>query len=790
MATDTFLKNPVLIVGTKQEVSAATIQENDLVAVTDERFYTAEEVDDIVSSTEQDIRDDMNASDSELQTQITAHAGEITAIKGDITTINDNLGDLGDQVSAIESKIPNGTTDSNQLVNKQELTDTVVDIKGDVNQADSELQSQITAQAERIAELDSEKLDNNLGAINAGKVLTVDSNGNIIAASTTETGGLVAVAHDTSLKGAGKDSDPLGVADSILEDISTTKNDLGDLGDQVSGIESKIPEDASEQNQLATRNQITELQSSKQDIATAVNYDNITNCITEIPQDIKLEIVDGAVVLKAGSKVYVPNGAGVFDVVDILNDVRYVYSGTEQLILLVSNTGKQLIVSGKGLTVSGATDSLSGTAYHTWYDTTNNVINRYNASASEPAYLCSFPIAVITVSNGVVTSIDQVFNGFGYIGGTIFALPGIKGLVPNGRNADGTLNSINVFNATTVKINTPSDGERDICLSRYSGYTDVPYVGTYIYDAEDNFVKRSSDGLVGGYVLAGKFTKTGGQITDFYVRPAFHAVDYSEYKNTISSTKKELTNSISSVDSSAVHKTGNETIAGIKTFEASPIAPTPASTSNSGQIATTAWSNAKFLQLAGGTMSGVITTKSQIMFENASSTGHRGFLYKVSGGELSMGIQNSNNSGWQSYQSFFTSGQYLITVSDGTNSKQLSAKPDGTLTWDGKQIVRLVAEQKATSANNYTWYRKYSNGLVEQGGIHHRGSAGDTVNLPIAMSNEYYELQLTAVNPTNINRYAYANTYTSTYFKCGTADDQSPNNDGDIRWYVCGYAAE
>ena len=46
----------------------------------------------------------------------------------------------------------------------------------------------------------------------------------------------------------------------------------------------------------------------KQDIATAVNYTNITNCITEIPQDIKLELNNGTLTLKAGSKVYVPNG--------------------------------------------------------------------------------------------------------------------------------------------------------------------------------------------------------------------------------------------------------------------------------------------------------------------------------------------------------------------------------------------------------------------------------------------------------------------------------------------------
>ena len=40
-----------------------------------------------------------------------------------------------------------------------------------------------------------------------------------------------------------------------------------------------------------------------------------TNCLTEIPQDITLELNNGTLTLKAGSKVYVPNGSGVFDVV-------------------------------------------------------------------------------------------------------------------------------------------------------------------------------------------------------------------------------------------------------------------------------------------------------------------------------------------------------------------------------------------------------------------------------------------------------------------------------------------
>ena len=39
-----------------------------------------------------------------------------------------------------------------------------------------------------------------------------------------------------------------------------------------------------------------------------VDYTRITNCITKIPQDIKLELNEGVLTLKAGSKIYYPNG--------------------------------------------------------------------------------------------------------------------------------------------------------------------------------------------------------------------------------------------------------------------------------------------------------------------------------------------------------------------------------------------------------------------------------------------------------------------------------------------------
>ena len=128
---------------------------------------------------DQNIRADMNEKDSELEHMITEHAEELTTLRG-------NQASLGDQVSNIESKIPESASETNPLITKQQLLDEEMDIRDDYNELVSELQTQITAQAGEIAKLDSEKIDKNQGTINAGKYLMVGDDGIV---GLTESGG-------------------------------------------------------------------------------------------------------------------------------------------------------------------------------------------------------------------------------------------------------------------------------------------------------------------------------------------------------------------------------------------------------------------------------------------------------------------------------------------------------------------------------------------------------------------------------------------------------------------------
>ena len=288
----------------------------------------------------------------------------------------------------------------------------------------------------------------------------------------------------------------------------------------------------------------------------SLKRNQITNCITEIPQDIKLELADGVLTLKAGSKVYVPNGSGIFDTYTIPDDLTYTRSGTDTLFLFIRTDTHTIDIAGLNAVSSGSTDSLAGTTYHTWYDTANNLIKRYTTDTSTTNRYNSLPIAIIKVGETQIESIDQVFNGFGYIGSTVFVLPGVKGLIPNGRNEDGTLKS-NLVTSNKVLTNTYTGTNSNL----YFGFVNN---AVYFQSGASISYNAAANTTTWNTAIIAKTNATSGKITEFESKPTFHAVDYSDFENTV----EEINSSISAVDSSAVHKTGKEIIGGEKEFTA------------------------------------------------------------------------------------------------------------------------------------------------------------------------------------------------------------------------------
>lgn len=289
-------------------------------------------------------------------------------------------------------------------------------------------------------------------------------------------------------------------------------------------------------------------------------YEAGTNCVTFIPNDIILELNSGTLTLKAGSKVYIPNGANTFDTYTIETNRTYAYStGTSTRMLFYNKTAGGMQSMSIDSCFSGDT-APSSSGY--WYDTANNKVKRSEDSgATWDNVERSLPIAIIQVTNGSITNIEKVFNGFGYIGNLIFVLPGVRGIYPNGRNSDGTLKNTEVTTTNVITGTGTYSGNRHLMLSsnHAAGFINV------FYDKYRNILWNNENDVI-NRVNCGTFTRgTDGVITAFDPKVSFRATDYDDFARLFNNVSS-ISSSLNSLDSNAMKLTGDQTAAGAKTF--------------------------------------------------------------------------------------------------------------------------------------------------------------------------------------------------------------------------------
>lgn len=230
-----------------------------------------------------------------------------------------------------------------------------------------------------------------------------------------------------------------------------------------------------------------------------------TNRILEIPQNIKLEIEPTtvqwpALILKSGSKVYVSTN-GTFNEVTIENDVKgatglFTDSHARSLFVCYVPSTNSLLTFDRdsGRTVSqdtAPTNFLAG--YGLWFDTANNIV-KCTQDSGTTWIPCSLPICIGRPGQqnvGWNGYLDQVFNGFGYIGSTLFALPGVKVQAPNGRNEDGTYKNYAITSVPSVLTYTLTspyfpNGKYAVWLGASGNVLTASKYTTLHYDADYN----------------------------------------------------------------------------------------------------------------------------------------------------------------------------------------------------------------------------------------------------------------------------------------------------------------
>lgn len=104
----------------------------------------------------------------------------------------------------------------------------------------------------------------------------------------------------------------------------------------------------------------------------------------------------------------------------------------------------------------------------------------------------------------------------------------------------------------------------------------------------------------------------------------------------------------------------------------------------------------------------------------------------------------------------------------------------------------VVESQEPTSANGYTWYRKYKSGWVEQG-VAQRITGGGNVSIviPVPMADANYTILISQNNSDGTGVYFQCqyHTPTATGFTVISQYGQSRTS-RPFLWYVCGMAAQ
>ena len=135
----------------------------------------------------------------------------------------------------------------------------------------------------------------------------------------------------------------------------------------------------------------------------------------------------------------------------------------------------------------------------------------------------------------------------------------------------------------------------------------------------------------------------------------------------------------------------------------------------------------------------------------------------------------------------------MTDINVGAITEALNNKVDLPTPSTPQDAVDYVVEkQDPTSANGYTWYRKYKSGWVEQG-VAQRITGGGNVDviLPVPMTDANYTILISQNNSDGTGVYFQCqyHTPTATGFKVISQYGQSRTS-RPFLWYVCGMEAQ
>lgn len=314
----------------------------------------------------------------------------------------------------------------------------------------------------------------------------------------------------------------------------------------------------------------------------SLNKQQISNCITEIPQRIKYTLNDGTLTILAGSVVIVPYGTedlsatypigseflnpnfkvydrqfvdGKFFVwAELQNDIIRSYASTSTIVRYSFLNMDKNTYDAYEIGRSGTSPVNNAIVYRT------DLNMCIRSSTGTQDNICCLPFMKVKGDGSFVEgSVEQVFNGIGYIGLTRWVDKGVKGLISDGFNNDGSLKNIEYTtnriitqsytgSSTAVRDNTwfliiptqeiqlEADYYQNVYISTVENFGDMPQISSgyrLCYVKNDNKMYYADSSTSYKYVRFKGLAVSNehidnGVITSFNPKTTFHAIDYND----------------------------------------------------------------------------------------------------------------------------------------------------------------------------------------------------------------------------------------------------------------------
>ena len=227
--------------------------------------------------------------------------------------------------------------------------------------------------------------------------------------------------------------------------------------------------------------------SSAAESASSEFNKHITNCITEMPHIVNMALSGETLTVKSGSVLY--DLAGNSLVLEQDKNFLMTYTSKAQCFVLITKNGSIFLIS-------LADSKLSVSNGKVMYDTQE----------------CWLPLGLATRNTEGLSTIDLVFNGIGFLVSTVFALPGVSGLIPAGRTEDGKLKyeMFNTGKILSTEFNLPSYNGPAILYFKADG---IFFQSEDYFDEIENQMKSPD---YQGTLQAGRVFISNGKISEFF----------------------------------------------------------------------------------------------------------------------------------------------------------------------------------------------------------------------------------------------------------------------------------